>query len=482
MKKIIGCFLFSFLFHTAFGQIKEIDSLNRLLALAKEDTAKVQVLVALSFYDQSFENGLRLAQQGLELAKKINYKKGEAQSLHQIANQFSFVNNFPLALHYLIESLKIKEQLNDQEGYSRSLSAIGSVYKSQGNYKTALSYYFKAYEIQKPLKNNYWMAYAAAGIGETYEGMNQLDSALQYFLTSYTYFNSAQDKYQMVKALNGLGSVHSKMGNLELALSYYRLGMINGVAYSDSAGLPNNYLGIAKVFQKMGQTDSSIAYAKKVLNSTPNLRGPVVIEAGKILFKLYQNRDDKEAAKYLSIAMDAKDSSFNAEKSLQIQNLFYNEQERQQEIAAAELKVKEERNHNLQYAAIAVALITFIILFLVLSRSIIVKQKFIEFFAILGLLAVFEFINLFIHPYLANITNNSPVLMLIILIAIGALLIPLHHKLEKWITKIMIEKNKKIRLEAARKTIATLEPASAKASADKPTSVKTSVGKGEQTN
>ena len=53
----------------------------------------------------------------------------------------------------------------------------------------------------------------------------------------------------------------------------------------------------------------------------------------------------------------------------------------------------------------------------------------------------------------------------------------------------MIEKNKKIRLEAARKTIAKLEPTSAKAlagkptsakaSADKPTSAKASAGKGE---
>ena len=75
----------------------------------------------------------------------------------------------------------------------------------------------------------------------------------------------------------------------------------------------------------------------------------------------------------------------------------------------------------------------------------------------LGLLAVFEFINLFIHPYLAHVTNDSPVLMLCVLIAIGALLIPLHHKLKKWITKIMVEKNKKIRLDATKKTIASLE-------------------------
>src|SRR5207253_7451616 len=140
-----------------------------------------------------------------------------------------------------------------------------------------------------------------------------------------------------------------------------------------------------------------------------------------------------------------------------INNLTFNEDQRQKEKAQQELKNSEDRKNNLQYAAIAIALITFIILFFLLSRSIIVKTKFIEFFGVLGLLAVFEFINLFIHPYLAHATNDSPVLMLAVLIAIGALLIPLHHKLEKWITKIMVEKNKKIRLEAAKKTIATLE-------------------------
>ena len=125
-------------------------------------------------------------------------------------------------------------------------------------------------------------------------------------------------------------------------------------------------------------------------------------------------------------------------------------------MAIAELKAEEARNHNLQYAAIAVALIAFLILFFTLSRSIIVETKFIEFFAVLGLLALFEFINLFIHPYLSHATNDSPVFMLLVLIGIGALLVPLHHRLEKWITSIMVEKNKKIRLEAAHKTIAEL--------------------------
>ena len=80
----------------------------------------------------------------------------------------------------------------------------------------------------------------------------------------------------------------------------------------------------------------------------------------------------------------------------------------------------------------------------------------IRFFGILALLIVFEFINLFLHPYLGNLTNHSPLLMLGIMVCIAALLIPVHHQLEKWITHRLVEKNKKIRLAAAKKTIAKL--------------------------
>ena len=92
-----------------------------------------------------------------------------------------------------------------------------------------------------------------------------------------------------------------------------------------------------------------------------------------------------------------------------------------------------------------------------LSHSIIVNQKIIQFLGIVSLLLVFEFINLFIHPYLAHATNDSPLLMLLVLVCIAALLVPAHNRLEKWISHRLVEKNKKIRLEAAKKTIKQLE-------------------------
>ncbi|MEO5948295.1 MAG: hypothetical protein ABIP79_15865 [Chitinophagaceae bacterium] len=53
--------------------------------------------------------------------------------------------------------------------------------------------------------------------------------------------------------------------------------------------------------------------------------------------------------------------------------------------------------------------------------------------------------------------TNSPVLMLLALVCIAAILVPLHHKLEKWATHKLVEKNKQIRLTVAKKTIEQLE-------------------------
>ena len=96
-------------------------------------------------------------------------------------------------------------------------------------------------------------------------------------------------------------------------------------------------------------------------------------------------------------------------------------------------------------------------LYLLLSRSFITNTKLIEFFGVVALLIVFEFLNLLLHPFLERITHHSPLLMLLALVCIAALLVPLHHKVEHLATKKLVEKNKAIRLAAAKKTIEQLE-------------------------
>jgi fido (protein-threonine AMPylation protein) len=75
----------------------------------------------------------------------------------------------------------------------------------------------------------------------------------------------------------------------------------------------------------------------------------------------------------------------------------------------------------------------------------------------MALLIVFEFLNLLLHPFLEGVTNHTPIFMLLALVCVAALLVPFHYRVEKWSTAKLVEKNKKIRLANAKKTIEKLE-------------------------
>ena len=461
MKKIFLLLFVMLCITNTHAQTHERDSLKLSLQNEKNDTGRVLTLANLSFtfLDSKPDTMMILALQALELSRKIGFVKGEGISLNRIGGAYSSFGNYPKALDCFLQALKINEQINNLEDKQRNLANIGLIYTNEEDYRQALEYYFKAIPIAQQLNNKRSISIINSNIAEAYSYLRIFDSASLYAQRAYNIAYEINYSRMIGASLNRLGIIHFERGQNNSALEHYRLSIPYAIEANNNAGLSRTFLNLAKVFEKITQNDSVLFYSNQSLflakegGFTKEAR-----DASRFLTTFYRNMHMPDSALYyVDISRAANDSLFSQQKQRQLQSLAFDEKLRQQEIAAAESKANEERKNNLQYAAIAVALITFLILFFTLSRSIIVKTKFIEFFGVLGLLAVFEFINLFIHPYLAHATNDSPILMLLILIGIGALLVPLHHRLEKWITKLMVEKNKKIRLEAAKKTIATLE-------------------------
>jgi hypothetical protein len=176
------------------------------------------------------------------------------------------------------------------------------------------------------------------------------------------------------------------------------------------------------------------------------------------LYQIYKERGNTDSAlKYHEIYKTASDSVNSTAQAQRVESLLSQEKERQAKLALTRQEEEEARKHNLQYAAIALGVVMLLIGFLVLSHSVLVNQKTIRFLGIVSLLIVFEFLNLLLHPWLGAITHHSPVLMLLAMVCLAALLVPLHHRLEHWITHKLIEKNNRIRLAAARRTIEQLE-------------------------
>jgi hypothetical protein len=130
-----------------------------------------------------------------------------------------------------------------------------------------------------------------------------------------------------------------------------------------------------------------------------------MLEAATMLASFFEKTNNDSTLKYLKITIALKDSLFNQEKTKQVQSLTINEQLRQQEIESAKKIAAEERHQNIQYALIGIGIISFVILFLLLSRSMITNTKALNSWRA-ALLIVFEFLNLFLHLYLERLTNH----------------------------------------------------------------------------
>ena len=370
------------------------------------------------------------------------------------------------ALENSIKALKIAENHSNYRALSMVYDVLGIVYPVEDPKR--LSYLFKALEVSSRGIDHKEKTIMLTNIGTAYYSRGILDSALIYQQQAYELL-IRKDKIwdrpfiqtAQVWVLTGLGRIHSDLGNIDLASTYYRMALNKATSsYYDVRILYSAYRGMADFFQRTGAADSAFFYNQKIFKLAGDTRNSWKVNSADYLYKYFKGRIQTDSAlKYLearSLAISKIDSS---NQLLKVQSLSFLEDLRQKERLAREAELSAERKNNLQYAAIAFGLVCLIISFLLLSRSIITSTRVIRFFGVITLLICFEFLNLLLHPFFEKITNHSPILTLLALVCIAALLVPLHHRVEKWTIQKLVEKNKQIRLENARKTIVDLEPA-----------------------
>ena len=213
--------------------------------------------------------------------------------------------------------------------------------------------------------------------------------------------------------------------------------LLNEIFESDynSAQLPFAYFWKGEIAFRTNEFDSAIYYLKKAYAKAQEASfHDGMLKASGLLAALYENNNSDSTLKYLKLNVTFKDSSFSAEKVKQVQSLTFTEQLRQQEMDEVRLKEAEDHRHNLQLMGIAAFIPLFFGVFLLVSKRT-MHVSALKFFGLLGLLLLFEFISLLIHPYIMKWTNHAPVYTLILLVAIASLLVPTHHRLEHWLNK-----------------------------------------------
>jgi tetratricopeptide (TPR) repeat protein len=431
------------------------DSLRMRFSKEKSDTSKARLLLRLAntYVNTDADTALKLVYQGLQLAEKENYHLLKVSCLRLIGYLQGTSGNYVKDIQLTLEAKRIAEFYGYTDEIANCYHELGNNYKWQKNFRQAATYYNKVKEYRVLFYTT------EMNLGIVYLELNRIDSALAFASAAYQHCLADTQQTYLSSILGNLGRIHQRMGNLSLGRNYLAMGEATAIQRKSTRSLGFVLLDISAFFEKAQAIDSAIHYSRRLLNTQGMSKfKPLMLDAAQNLSRYYTGKNTDSAFKYLQLATSLREELLGAEKTQQILTLRYEEELRQQQLVNEKARQAEDRNNNLQYAAIALALIVFVILFFLFSHSIMANQKLIRFLGIIALLIVFEFLNLLLHPWLGAVTHHSPVLMLLAMVCVAALLIPLHHRLEHWITHKLVEKNKKIRLSAAKKIISQLEP------------------------
>ena len=375
---------------------------------------------------------------------------------------FVRMGDYSESLKYGIDALKIFEKVQDSFALLKTYTAIGNSYLHSQNIDESLREWKKALPIARIYDTHYYSMYLS-NIADCFNSMEQPDSAMPYAQEALKIAYQRKDSVDISDHLAEMGDTYLKMKQNEIARVFYRQSMsftkeTNSFLRNYKAMLANNLNNISRTFFNESQYDSALVYARQALAYDYADFLIVAEDSYSLIYKTFDKKNKTDSAnKYFRLAAEIKDSLFSDEKSRNIQSQKFKEQLRQQEIEAQKEALALQHHENIENALIALGIILFTMLFLLLSRSFITNVRLIKFLSILALQLMFEFINMLAHYYLEQLANNSRVLTLLLMVGIAALLIPLHHRIEKWTITKVVEKNKAVRLANAKRTIEKLE-------------------------
>jgi tetratricopeptide (TPR) repeat protein len=443
MRKIKLFFLLYFYIASANAQANGIDDLKQLLQKTKADTSRVLLLEDLSriYSISKTDTSLLLAQQALSLARKIGFEKGEAISLNRIGTVLSSIGNHPQALENLLEALRINEKINNLDGIMRNQGNISNVNAELGDYREALKYAFKGMHNAEKAADEERLINALLRIGDGYEKLDILDSARLFTQRAFDLSIKLKDDYSTGIALNNFGNIYYKMKKPDDAMKYYRASLAYYESDEDDEGIAESTLGMARLFKNTSQNDSALYYAKRSLDAA-NHGGFTLykLDASQFLSDHFEAKNKPDSAfHYQKITIAAKDSLFNQEKIKRVQTLSFEERKREQLLEEKKASDEKEQQNNIQLMGIASVLVVLFLLLVLISRKQ-TNARTVEVYGLISLLFLFEFIYLLINPFVEKLTNHTPVFMLLILAGVAAILIPLHHKMEKWIKTKLADK------------------------------------------
>lgn len=219
-----------------------------------DNTAKVDSLNELCSSMERDEKTISYQLKVKELAEKLNYQKGIAQSLNNIGIIYKYLGKGKEALESHYQALKIRKDLGDKKDISSSYNNIGNAYDLLGDKKQAIEFHIKAFKLREELNDSSAMARSLSNIGSAYLDVPDYYKAINYgFKAVKLYEALGEISVNHADVLNNIGIAYDRLNELDKALPYYQKALEIQKDLGNKEGVARILNNIAVIYHKQGQ-------------------------------------------------------------------------------------------------------------------------------------------------------------------------------------------------------------------------------------
>ena len=220
------------------NQVKKVDSLLKLLAVSKEDTGKVMILLTLadwyetnnqdsaeyylqkgkilseslkfdkgiySYYQQiailsytkgEYEKAMKESVTGLAMARKLKDSAKVAAMLNSIGIVHAYLGNLKEQLDYTLQVVKAIESINDSPKISSAYHNLANCYHNISQYRKGVNTaQYSIYINNLSGKKNGYINRVYSTMAQCYEGLRMADSSLYFYDKAISESQKVNDKY-----------------------------------------------------------------------------------------------------------------------------------------------------------------------------------------------------------------------------------------------------------------------------------------------
>jgi len=421
-------------------------------------------------YRGNNEKALSFSNQAMSVAMSTESDSARVRAYVTMGDVYAGMNEMLLALRNYLGAQDIAERSGKDDLLRESYVHMDAFYAGIHDYDKAIDYRMKAYDLDRKawspemtsdeyrmgdlFLNNKQPALAL----DMYEQSIRLADTLHFTLLKFNsyfrifsmYFHEKEytkgveylKLHQgIVDILNGFGfqfyirqirgMAYGEQGRFDSALYYFRLAEPD----VEKKGIPESQYDFYHAFgdfyvKKKDYPGAIDCYKKAFAMAAAASQLEWEAESSDTLKGLYEKSGDFKSALVCTMRSAAERDSLRTQtRATDLMKLEVDNDNRRRERQAHEEELRTEHRHNIQYMGFTIGLVALFILLVMLGR-LSVPLSLIRALGFLSFIFLFEFIILLADKQIQALTGDEPWKILLIKIALGAGLVPLHHWLE----------------------------------------------------